>query len=340
MRQHVAGAVAGLAIVGLAVVAPVAGRIDTAPSSASPGCHASNEVAPGERRVTMISSATKRSYRRHVPPAARAGKPLPVVIDLHGYMEPAGAHEANSALGPFGDEHGFVTITPEGSGPVPHWDTAFDSADMRYFGDLLDDVERTLCLDEQRVYVSGYSNGAFMASSIACVYAGRVAAVAPVAGIRAVPGCTPARPVPVIAFHGTADGFVAFTGGLGPRVDALAQPDQQRTRDVAAPSESGLSIPQVAAAWAARNGCAPTPVHKPVADDVSVVSYRCPRRADVQLYEIAGAGHTWPGSRFSKAIEQYVGPTTFSIDADALIWRFFERHRLTLTGPARRSRRR
>ena len=152
------------------------------------------------------------------------------MVDLHGYMEPAGAHKANSTLGVFGDRHGFVTITPEGSGSVPHWDTHLDSADMVFIGDLLDEANRTLCIDERRVYVSGYSNGAFMASAIACVYADRVAAVAPVAGIRAVPGCAPARAVPVVAFHGTADEWLSFAGGVGPKVDALPEPDQQQTR--------------------------------------------------------------------------------------------------------------
>jgi polyhydroxybutyrate depolymerase len=276
----------------------------------------------------MPSGGAKRAYFRHVPPASRARKPLPLVLDLHGYMEPAAAHKANSALGPFGDKHGFLTITPEGSGPIPHWDTQFDSADMRFLGDLLDEAEQTLCIDARRVFVAGYSNGAFMASAMACVYADRVAAVAPVAGIREVPGCAPSRPVPVVAFHGTADEFVSFDGGPKPRVDNLPEPDQQQTRDVAAPTESGLPIREVAAAWAARNGCAPTPTERSVASDVRVVRYECPRHADVQLYEIEGGGHTWPGGSFSKAIEQFVGPTTLSIDADALMWRFFERHPL------------
>jgi polyhydroxybutyrate depolymerase len=284
--------------------------------------------------VSMTSGGVRRAYWRHVPPRARARRPLPLVVDLHGYMEPAGAHKANSALGVFGDHHGFVTITPEGSGPVPHWDTHFDSADMVFIGELLDEANRTLCVDERRVYVSGYSNGAFMASTIACVYADRVAAVATVAGIREVPGCAPARPVPVVAFHGTADEWLSFTGGVGPKVDALPEPGQQQTRDSAAPSESGLSIPGVAAAWAARNGCGPTPTESQVAADVRVVRYPCASGADVALYVVEGGGHTWPGSRFSKAIAQFVGPTTLSIDADAVMWRFFQRHPLPGNGTA------
>lgn len=56
--------------------------------------------------------------------------------------------------------------------------------------------------------------------------------------------------------------------------------------------------------------------------------YDCAGGADVALYVVEGAGHTWPGSKSSKAIAQFVGPTTLSIDADALMWRFFQRHPL------------
>jgi len=335
-----AAAVMSAAALGLAVGILVPSDLALASSGPAPiapkaseGCR-TRAAPPGEKRVTMTSGGVRRAYFRHVPPQANTRKPLPLVVDLHGYMEPAAAHKANSALGVFGDHHGFVTITPEGSGPVPHWDTHFDSADMVFIGDVLDEANGTLCIDERRIYVSGYSNGAFMASAIACVYANRVAAIAPVAGIRAVPGCAPPRPVPVVAFHGTADEWLSFTGGVGPKVDALPEPGQQQTRDSAAPSESGLSIPGVAAAWAARNGCGPTPTESQVASDVRVVRYDCPDRADVALYVVEGAGHTWPGSRFSKAIAQFVGPTTLSIDADALMWKFFQRHPLRGTSAA------
>jgi len=306
--------------------AATAPRASVAPA-ASEGCKKPAR-SPREVRVRMTSGGARRAYWQHVPPAARDHPPLPVVIDLHGYLESAAVHKAHSALGPFGDQHGFVTITPEGSGPIPRWETPFDSLDMRFFGDLLDQVGKTLCIDERRVFVTGYSNGAFMTSAVACVYADRVSAVAPVAGIRAVPGCTPSRAVPVVGFHGTADEWIEFTGGLGPEVDALPQPDQQQTRATAEHTESGLSIPGVAAAWATRNGCASAPREESVEADVRLVRYDCPRHADVRLYEIAGGGHTWPGSAFSRAIEPYVGPTTFSIDANAVMWRFFQRHPL------------
>jgi len=53
----------------------------------------------------------------------------------------------------------------------------------------------------------------FMTSYLACQCSDQVAAVAPVAGMRDVPGCKFKRAVPAIAFHGTEDRFVEYLGG-------------------------------------------------------------------------------------------------------------------------------
>ena len=330
--RWIAVAVGAVLLVGWNGSTAVAATASAVKPKASAGCKTST-VKPGELRIRTTSGGAQRAYWRHVPPAYTGKKPLPLVLDLHGHTEPAGTHKANSMLGPFGDKHGFITITPEGSGPVPHWDTTPDSADMKFISELLDELDQQLCIDLRRVFATGYSNGAFVASQMACIYADRIAAVAPVAGIRAVPGCKPARPVPVVAFHGIDDAWVAFKGGLGPGVFALPPAEQQPLIDSAAPTDSGLSIPEVAAAWAKRNGCDPKPPsEKPVASDVTVFSYACPNHADVQLYAIKGAGHTWPGSKFSASIEQFVGKTTFSIDADKIMWKFFQQHPLRKAG--------
>ena len=297
-------------------------KVQPRPSEA---CGASQFVR-GEQRVNTTSGGAARWYLRYLPRAYDGTTPLPIVLDLHGHSEGALVHRANSALGTFGNKHGFITVTPQGSGSESRWDTLADSADMKFLVDLLDEVDHTLCVDQRRVFVTGYSNGAFMASAMSCLFADRIAAVAPVAGIRDVPGCDPARPVPVVAFHGVDDPFVSFEGGLGPGVADLEAADEQELIDVAAPTESGLSIPEVAAAWAARNGCDPRTNEKSIGSDVTLVRYECPNHADVQLYETRGGGHTWPGSQFSKAIEPFVGKVTFTIDADAVMWKFFQQH--------------
>jgi polyhydroxybutyrate depolymerase len=305
------------------------------PAAASSGCGTpSAKVAAGETRVDTTSGGAPRWYLRHIPPKYDGTKPVPVVIDIHGYAEGAVVHTKMSALGPFGDTHDFVTISPQGSGTaVALWNTDLGSADVKYIGDLLDEVGRTLCVDTNRIFVTGLSNGAFMTSAVACAYADRIAAAAPVAGIRDIDGCAPKRAVPVVAFHGTADPFVSYDGGLGAKALALPAPDGSGKTlgqsGAASTQNKGPTIPEITAAWAKRNDCASTaPAQDAVASDVTLLQWSCPPGADVELYRVTGGGHSWPGSTFSKAIESVVGPTTMSIDANEIMWKFFEQHPL------------
>ena len=293
----------------------------------------------GETKQTLAAPSGERWYFRHVPPAHDGTTPVPLVLDLHGYSEGATVHQLMSGLGAFGDDHGFVTITPEGTGPVPQWDTALDGPDVKFVGNLLDTVEEQLCVDTNRIYVTGLSNGAFMTSAVACAYSGRVAAVAPVAGVRDLAGCHFDRPVPIVAFHGTADGYVSFTGGLGEKALDLPAPDGsgRSIRDVASPEQlSGAggteSVPEIMQAWADRNGCDPGTEEHSVASDVVDVAYDCPPAAATELYRVEGGGHTWPGSDFSVSIANIVGPTTMSVSADEIMWKFFVAHPLTKAG--------
>lgn len=319
---------------------PVA--VAAAPSS---GCASPAEVAAeagpdGHERVILASGGQERWYLRRLPPAHDASSPVPVVLDLHGYSEGAEVHVVMSDLGTFGDTAGFVTITPQGQGPVPRWDVDLDGADVAFVGDLLDEVEATLCVDTNRVYVTGLSNGAFLTSAVACRYAARVAAVAPVAGVRDIDGCDPDRPVPVVAFHGTDDEFVTFDGSLGEAVADLPAPDGSgRTLgDLQEEGDPGLdadagppppTVPEIVAAWADRNGCQGDPASEPVADDVTVERYDCPAGASTELVRIEGGGHSWPGSELSAAVADIVGHTTMSISANEVMWAFFQGHPLT-----------
>jgi polyhydroxybutyrate depolymerase len=300
---------------------------------ASTGCGgAAASVAPGEEHVSVPSGGSERTVIRRVPPAHDAAAPIPVVIDFHGYSEGGDIHALHSALGPFGDEQGFVTITPDSGATVPRWDTEAGSADLTFFGDLLDEIEATLCVDTNRIFVTGLSNGAMMTSAIACEYSDRVAAVAPVAGIQDPAECDLERPVPVMAFHGTADEFLSYEGGLGPAALDLPAPDGsgETLDDLSVPEdiERGPSVPEVVDAWAERDGCELPAESTPIADDVALLSYACPAGVDVELYRVEGGGHTWPGSEFSASIESVVGPTTFSFIANEEMWAFFRAHPL------------
>jgi polyhydroxybutyrate depolymerase len=313
---------------------PLAGASVAASTSVaarpSSGCSVASPVHPGSKSLLLIAGGDDGAYVREIPSSYTGRRPMPVVIDLHGLGEPATLQVSISALGTYGNSHGFITITPQVAGADPLWNTTLGSKDLAFIGGVLKTVNSTLCADRNRIFVTGYSNGAFLTSSIACQFASQVAAVSPVAGIENPPGCHPARPVPVVAFHGTADQFVNYNGGPGPAGLKLVSGDTSLAGAMgnAIPLPGGPSIPANTAAWAARNHCATKPSQHVVTGDVTLIAYRCPNNATVELYRVTGGGHSWPGSLASKAIVSAVGKVTYSISADAIMWRFFQAHPL------------
>jgi polyhydroxybutyrate depolymerase len=328
-----AALVAMIPLVPLAPVTAASASNPTVLARPSAGCAAVQRVAPGSSNQLLAAGGDDGAYVREVPPSYSGRTPLPVVIDLHGWGEQAAFQATLSNLGTYGATHGFITITPQVSEPALVWQLGTTGKDVAFMGGLLDTIEKTLCVDTNRVFVTGYSYGAFFASTLACVYAGRIAAVAPIAGIADPTGCHPTRPVPVVAFHGTADPFVPYQGGIGSASLKLQAPDgSHRTLGQVlgkkASTFKGPTIPENTAAWAKRNVCAPTPTQRSVAARVTLISYSCPADAAVELYRITGGGHAWPGSSVSKAIAPVVGYTTMAVSADQIMWAFFVAHPL------------
>ena len=306
----------------------------TVEASPSAGCGATS-ISTGTTTQPFTGNGLAGTYFTQVPSTAVAQRPLPLVVDLHGYSEPMPVHVIQSGLASFGETAGFITVAPTVDRPVPLWHPTVGSDDSAFLSALLDHLETTLCLDTNRIFFAGLSHGAFMTSIIACDLSDRVAAVAPVAGIQAPADCDPHRPVPVVAFHGTADPFVPYEGGLGESVASLPTPDGSGTLGPLVtgtvppeddPSNQSKPVLERTAIWAARNGCGPTPEVESIAADVDRIQFPCPAGAEVVLYRIDGGGHTWPGSEFSKSIESIVGPTTSSISANDIIWKFFMDH--------------
>ncbi|HEX4216767.1 MAG TPA: PHB depolymerase family esterase [Acidimicrobiales bacterium] len=333
-----AGAVGGVQVSAAASTLASQSSTSVAPVASS-GCQAA--VAPASSQSTLSFSSVGESgtYIQSLPPSTEGpGHPTPVVFDLHGYVEPASFQDQGTELSAFGDSHGFVTITPQRTeSGVPRWDVSARSPDIAYLGALLTHVESSLCVDQRRVFVTGLSMGAFASSAVACELSGRVAAVAPVAGLQAFSWCHPKRPVPVVAFQGTADPFVSYTGGPGPNALKLPAPDgsgktvgqELKTHPHAVGNPLPQSIPTQVATWAKRNGCGTTPIKTSIASDVTRVTYPCPAASSVQFYVIKGGGHTWPGGPPGVFPASLVGKTTTSISANQIIWDFFQAHPLT-----------
>jgi polyhydroxybutyrate depolymerase len=257
----------------------------------------------GSFDASLSSSGVTRHYRLHVPALYRPGQPAPLVVNLHGLGADSREQEALSNMSAKADAEGFIVVYPDG---IDHrWAAgpgAESQADRRFIRDLVQQLQQQYTLDPQRIYATGISNGGGMTNRLGCDLADVIAAIAPVEGAYNFwQTCAPSRPMPVLAFHGTADTVVPYEGtGRG---------------DLAPP------IREWAAAWAKRDGCAAQPAITLSTQDVTGETWEnCQGNATVVLYTIEKHGHGWPGSRFLPQV------TSQAINATDVMWDFFKAH--------------
>jgi polyhydroxybutyrate depolymerase len=264
---------------------------------------AQRNAPAGDSVESLASGGVNRQFRLHIPPGYQQGRPVALVINLHGYNSNAEQQERLSQMSAKADAAGFIVAYPEGLGEPQSWkfgNRAEGQADVGFIRDLIQRLQAQLTIDPQRIYVTGISNGAEMSFRLACDLAGTIAAFAPVAGgYPPFKDCQTTRPVPVVAFHGTADQLLPY-GGVPPLL---------------------LPVHDWAASWATHNGCAAAPSTTFQHGDVTGETWgSCRDAADVTLYTIAGKGHSWPGSAMPASI------TTRDINATDVIWDFFAAH--------------
>jgi polyhydroxybutyrate depolymerase len=280
------------------------------------------EVTGSPRWYLLTTPAAGTPSPDAVPTNASAPVPRPLVLDFPGLGESATVLATMSQFGDLGQQDGFVVAFPEGTGDPVRWDMtglAASNPDLEFVTALLDQLEDTQCIDTSRVYATGFSDGAYMASALACSMSNRFTAIGAVSGLQLPTRCDTVRHVPVITFHGTSDPILPFGGGTGTATLA-----QQLDDTEAAPAP----IPSVVQGWAARDGCDPRSVDTDVASQVVLRQYRCPDGTGVEFYIVIGGGHAWPGSLSSAAELPTNGPTTFEIGATTLMWSFFQRFQL------------
>jgi polyhydroxybutyrate depolymerase len=316
-------------------VSPAAPTAPAAPQAAvgairSAGCQVAPSAKVTNQRDTLTVGGSQRNYLLTTP--APHQLPDPVVVDFHGYGEGAATESLTTQFGALGQRDGFIVVFPNGTGTPIAWDTSTkpNNLDVRFVAQLLDHLEATQCVDEARIYATGLSQGAFMTSTMACVMSQRFAAVAPVAGVELPTPCPTTRPVPILAFHGTADPILHFNGGIGRKVladDLSAHPHPLPKLPRA--RLNGPGYPAHVKAWAAKDRCGTTASDTRPTPQVIHRVYPCPAGVAVEFDIILGGGHSWPGSTLSAEIASFVGPTTMEINATSVIWAFFQRFHLT-----------
>ncbi len=246
----------------------------------------------------LVSGQRQRAYRLFVPPGYDGQVRLPLVLDLHGSGGNAAGQARNSGLEMVSANERFIVATLEAEGGRWNVPVQNDRADdVAYVRDVIAHVAARVCLDDTRVYATGFSGGGRMTSLLACQLGSQLAAVAPVSGLR-FPGPCNGPPVPVMTFHGLADSQNPYDGHAAGRGAEWLE-----------------SVPDALAGWARVNACKGAPILEDPPGPLSTVRYEgCGSGTEVRMVRIDGLGHTW---------------TRQEVDTTTVMWQFFKAHRLS-----------
>jgi polyhydroxybutyrate depolymerase len=271
-----------------------------------------------------------RHFIVHVPPSFDAKRKLPVVIMLHGFGGSGRQSMEQTGWDRKADREDFIAAFPDGVAEEPKRRASFllnpqswnegsgrhasgkrNDGDVEFVAFIIDALETRYGADPNRIFVTGFSNGASMTFRIGVELSDKVAAIAPVAGHLLVHGHQLKRPLAMLYIIGRDDPLELPAGGaLRIRGEQVEQP----------PIEQNLLQ------WRQLDGCPSKPSSDAHSDGVERVSFSdCGDGVEVVEYFIDDMGHVWPGG-LNRLPARLVGKPSDKLNATDVIWNFFKMH--------------
>lgn len=274
--------------------------VTVAPVAVAPEPPAPPSLAAGVHEQQVDVDGVGRRWTIVVPPGP---PPSAVVVVLHG-VGGRGADMRSAGFEPLAAGKGVVLAYPDALGGA--WNDGRPGADPIVPGAPIDDgrflrllIEETVGrtgADAGRVAVVGFSNGAVMASRLACDLADRVSALALIAGTAGQGfdrSCRPSRPVAVMMAAGASDSVVPYAGGR------IANWGTKRRGYLA-------GVEELFTFWRAHNGCSSVQTAGGEARATD-----CRTGSPVVRYRVSGSAHEW-----------YRSPR---FDTTNMVWDFVQR---------------
>lgn len=267
------------------------------------------EVAAEESEFV---NAGRGNVRVVLPTDLDPSEPLPLILLLHSFAYSGEIEEAYLRFADQVDEQRFILCLPDGRRNITgqrYWNATPACCDIynqnpddsSYLIDLLDLLQKTYAIDDDRLHIVGHSNGGFMAHRMICEHDGMFAGIATLAAatFEDSDACVLETPVHVLQVHGSIDPVILFGGGCLP---GGCYPSAQETQVmVAADNQCGQ-----------RPDSTPDPIDLvPVISgaetEITVFRETCAPGGTAELWKVSGGGHNPPfDGRFAREVTRWL----------------------------------
>lgn len=275
------------------------------------GALASAGAAETTSATVIERELGERSYRLVLPPGS-SRQPRPLIVALHGGWGSGKNMQDISGLDGPALAAGFVIAYPDGV--MKAWNAGSCCAtpmkrnidDVGFLKAVVDDVAKTYGIDRQRVYGTGFSNGAMMLYRVVCEAPGLFKAIAPVSGGPMFEGCKSPQPISAYLIQGRADPRIPFDGG---EFEGNYRP----------------GVLSIVGQLGQRAGCGKEQKQTWQDGDTSCATVQgCPGGVELSWCGLGGVGHQWAGGR--TLLPGLLGQNTSRFNASRQIVLFFQRH--------------
>lgn len=179
----------------------------------SPGCGVAAQASPANGDAKSVDVAgTKRTFVLYVPKGYDPSRAYPIVTVLHG-IGATGAQMAQFIQMQLYSGGNAIVAFPDALNG--RWDTRGD-VDLAFYDALTKSVQDTLCVNQQRAFVLGFSFGAYMANHLGCKRSSVIRAIIPADGGF---GDAPAAcgKVTALVYHRREDDNEVIANGIAAR---------------------------------------------------------------------------------------------------------------------------
>ena len=279
---------------------------------------------------TITVGGLARAYLLHVPANFQSGSSA-LVVGLHGSQGSGALFRQTSQLNTKADQVGFAIAYPyslvsPGAG-FAEWNEFFNNSfganppdDAEFIRQLILAIQASIHPDPKKIYVTGLSNGGFMAHRVGIQVSDLVAAIAVVEGTAVSPGQiqnapVPLAPVSVLIFHGDQDPTVLYCGAAN-----VASQEETFNYWIAAAADNCSTVDNAAPLCdAQRNITAVSEKH----------ASGCSGNTEVQFYKLEGGVHQWYNVPMNVSGQVPFNPafnSSTGLATDEIIWNFFAAH--------------